>query len=124
MMPKPTMPRPIRSAIFPFREQPGVQHQLLCIPGTLQVLRLWRAPARLDDGAPLWLGSTQSLAWTHPLHAFGLWRPVEDGGGAHAALRDALDDAFPATESGGDGTRMLRVRTDALPAQPAGDPAK
>ena len=93
-------------------------------PGTLQVLRLWRAPARLDDGAPLWLGSTQSLAWTHPLHAFGLWRPVEDGGGAHAALRDALDDAFPATESGGDGTRMLRVRTDVLPAQPAGVPAK
>ena len=47
-----------------------------------------------------------------------------DGGGAHAALRTALDDAFPAATESDDGTRMLRVRTDALPAQPAGDPAK
>ena len=82
-------------------------------PGaTLQVLRLWQAPARLD-GAPLWLGSTQSLAWTHPLHAFGLWRPVDDGGAAHAALREAIGDAFPTRESDTGGTRVLRVRIDA-----------
>jgi membrane protein DedA with SNARE-associated domain/membrane-associated phospholipid phosphatase len=81
-------------------------------PGTLQVLRVWRAPARLDDGTPLWLGSTQTLAWTHPLHAFGLWRPVA-GDEAHEALRAGLGDAFPLNESENDGTRVLRVRTDA-----------
>ena len=85
--------------------------------GTLQVLRVWRAPVRLDDGTPLWLGNTQTLAWAHPLHAFGLWRPVDDGGTAHEALRAALGDAFPARESEADGTRVLRVRIDANPDQ-------
>lgn len=90
--------------------------------GTLQVLRVWRAPARLDDGTTLWFGSTQTLAWTHPLHAFGLWRPVADGGAAHEALRAAIGDAFPVRESGTGATRVLRVRTDA--GQAAGVPPK
>ena len=80
--------------------------------GTLQVLRLWRAPAQLDDGTPLWLGTTQALAWAQPLHAFGLWRPIVDGGAAHDGLRAALGDAFPVRESDTDGTRVLRVRID------------
>ena len=80
--------------------------------GTLLVLRIWRAPARLDDGSPLWLGATQTLAWTHPLHAFGLWRPVDDAGAAHQALRAALGDAFAVREADIDGTRVLRVRSD------------
>jgi hypothetical protein len=82
-------------------------------PDTLQVLRLWRAPARLGDGTPLWLGSTQTLAWAHPLHAFGLWRPVGDDGTAHDALREAMGEAFPVRESDIDGRRVLRVRIDA-----------
>jgi membrane protein DedA with SNARE-associated domain len=85
--------------------------------GTLQALRLWRAPARLDDGAPLWIGRTQTLAWRHPLHAFGLWRPVEDDGAAQGALRESLGDAFPLEESGDAGARVLRVRTDPGPIQ-------
>jgi membrane protein DedA with SNARE-associated domain len=90
---------------------------------TLQVLRLWRAPARLDDGAPLWFGSTQSLVWAHPLHAFGLWRPVADNGASHEALREAIGDAFPMRESETDGTRVLRVRTD-IADQVVDEPAK
>jgi membrane protein DedA with SNARE-associated domain/membrane-associated phospholipid phosphatase len=85
--------------------------------GTLQVLRVWRAPARLDDGTMLWFGSTQTLAWTHPLHAFGLWRPVADGGAAHAALRTAIGDAFPVRESASGAARVLRIRTDAAQAE-------
>jgi len=92
-------------------------------PGTLQVLRLWPAPARLDDGATLWIGTTQALAWTHPLHAFGLWRPVDDNGASHDALREAIGDAFPMRESETDGARVLRVRTD-IADQVVGEPAK
>ena len=92
--------------------------------GTLQVLRVWRAPARLDDGTPLWLGSTQALAYAHPLHAFGLWRPVDDGGAAHDALRATLGEAFPVRESEADSTRVLRVRIDATADQTERDPPK
>ena len=60
-------------------------------PGEILVLRLWHAPALLDDGMSLWLGSTQTLHYTRPFDAFGLWQPQADDGGAHAALRDALD---------------------------------
>jgi hypothetical protein len=93
-------------------------------PGTLQVLRIWRAPVRLDDGTPLWLGSTQTLAWAHPLHAFGLWRPLDDGGATRDALRTALGDAFPVRESDIDGKRVLRMRIGTKLDQAAGVPPK
>jgi hypothetical protein len=93
-------------------------------PDTLQVLRVWRAPASLDDGTPLWLGNTQALVYAHPLHAFGLWRPFDDGGAAHEALREALGDAFPVRESETDGARVLRVRIDANADQAEGAPPK
>jgi membrane protein DedA with SNARE-associated domain len=86
-------------------------------PGTLQVLRVWRAPARLGDGTPLWLAGTQTLAWAHPLHAFGLWRPVADDGAAHDALRESLGGEFPIRESDIDGARVLRLRIDAAAGQ-------
>ncbi len=93
-------------------------------PDTLQVLRVWRAPASLDDGTPLWLGNTQALVYAHPLHAFGLWRPFDDGGAAHEALREAIGDAFPVRESETDGARVLRVRIDANADQAEGAPPK
>jgi len=96
--------------------RPGPSH------GTVQVLRVWRAPMRLDDGTPLWLGSTQTLAWAHPLHAFGLWRTVDDRGAAHDALRAVLGDAFRVRESETDGRRVLRVRIDAISDQAERDP--
>jgi len=93
-------------------------------PDTLQVLRLWPAPARLDDGTPLWIGTTQTMTFAHPLHAFGLWRPVGDDGAAHDALRASIGDAFPVRESGNDDARALRVRTDAAATQPTGEPTR
>ena len=57
----------------------------------LLAIRLWPAPARLHDGTPLWLGTTQTLHFVRPFDAFGLWLPAEDRGVAHVALRDALD---------------------------------
>ena len=59
-------------------------------PDQTEVLRLWRAPARLADGTPLWVGTTQTLHYTQPFGVFGLWQPREDGGAAHAAARAAL----------------------------------
>lgn len=83
---------------------------------TTEVLRLWRAPARLRDGTPLWLGTTQTLRYVEPFGLFGLWIPEPDSGAAHddvsRALRDfdAVQATHPETR-----TRVLRVRTvDAL----------
>ncbi|MEO6264052.1 MAG: VTT domain-containing protein [Luteimonas sp.] len=80
--------------------------------GRIQVLRLWRAPARLADGTPLWLGSAQTLRYTRPLAAFGLWQPETDAGAAHAAVRDALD-GFAMRESAHPEGKIpvLRVRS-------------
>lgn len=59
-------------------------------PGQLHVLRLWRAPIHLADGAPLWVGTAQTLHYTRPFNAFGLWQPRADAGQAHAAVRASL----------------------------------
>jgi membrane-associated phospholipid phosphatase len=82
-------------------------------PGEILVLRLWHAPAALDDGTPLWLGSTQTLRYTRPFDAFGLWQPQADTGGAHAALRDALD-GFALREAlhPAAAVAVLRIRSD------------
>lgn len=60
-------------------------------PDIVYVLRLWRAPALLDDGRPLWVGSSQTLRYSRPLKTFGLWTPEPDDGGAHARVRAALE---------------------------------
>jgi hypothetical protein len=78
--------------------------------GELQVLHLWRAPARLDDGSPLWLGSVQAMRYTRPLHAIGLWQPAADGGRANAAMRGDLA-ALPVRIGTSDGMSVARVDT-------------
>jgi len=88
-------------------------------PEELHVLRLWRAPATLSDGTPLWLGSTQTL---HPARLLGvapLWRPEVDTGRSHDAVRPALS-AIPQVEQPhpGSGTKVLRVRTSVPPPPP------
>lgn len=79
----------------------------------LLVLRLWPAPARTTDGTALWQGSTQTLRYTQPFGAFGLWQPQADDGLARTALRHALDGHFPLRQSPypGEGTPVLRIRT-------------
>ncbi|WP_133501365.1 bifunctional DedA family/phosphatase PAP2 family protein [Cognatilysobacter terrigena] len=75
------------------------------------VLRIWPAPARLSDGTPLWIGSTQRLVLARPLDAFALWRPqpfiAVDAEPAFEALR-----TLPSSETiNAHGTHVLRVRT-------------
>ncbi|TKR30689.1 phosphatase PAP2 family protein [Luteimonas gilva] len=75
-------------------------------------LRLWPAPARLNDGAPLWIGTAQVLEYRRPFGVAGLWQPMQDPQPAHAALREALRGADAREErnpkSGG---VVLRMRT-------------
>lgn len=85
-------------------------------PDSLYVLRLWRAPALLDD-APLWIGTAQTLHFRHPIPAFGLWMPAAGDGAAHARVRAALRD-LPQIEAphpdGGVQVLRLRVRQAAV----------
>ena len=82
------------------------------LPGELHALRIWPAPATLDDGTPLWLGSTQTLRATRLLRVATLWQPEPDTGHAHTAVRAALK-AFNGVESPhpGSGSLVLRLRT-------------
>jgi membrane protein DedA with SNARE-associated domain/membrane-associated phospholipid phosphatase len=78
----------------------------------VEVLRLWRAPARLDDGAELWFGTSQSMRYTRPFGALGLWQPRPDAREVHAGLRELLqefewrEDPHPQS-----GVPTLRLRT-------------
>ena len=91
---------------------------LLRAPGptrtTERVLRLWRAPATLSDGRPLWLGSAQTMRFARPVQTFGVWVPVDDHGAAHARVRAALTGLDQAEAAHPDGAlSVLRVRLDA-----------
>jgi membrane protein DedA with SNARE-associated domain/membrane-associated phospholipid phosphatase len=107
---------PARLPVLPATLDAQAEVLLLRRPGPgadqLQVLRLGRAPARLDSGQPLWLGSSQGLRLTRPWSAFALWQPVADHVAAHAAVREALA-GFEMRESGSTptGTPVLRLRT-------------
>ena len=92
--------------------------------GELYVLRLWPAPARMSDGSPLWIGSSQAMRFEHPLEAFGLWRPVAEGqAAAHAAVAEALG-GYRALVSAHPDSGLPVLRVDARePAIPAAAPA-
>jgi hypothetical protein len=90
------------------------------LAGEEQVLHVWRAPAALDDGSPLWLGSAQAMRHRQVLDTIGLWQPVPDGGAADAAVRAALS-AFPAHAVDREGIEVLRVDARAA-AKPAAGP--
>ena len=81
-------------------------------PDERLVLRLWPAPARLDNGTPLWVGTVQGMRHRRVLDILWLWLPVDDDGAAfdrlHADLQDqpGLEEATRA-----DGIRVLRLDT-------------
>ncbi|HSM10033.1 MAG TPA: VTT domain-containing protein [Lysobacter sp.] len=88
-------------------------------PGEQFALRLWAAPASLDDGTPLWLGSAQTLHLTRPLGAFALWRPLPDDGRAYAAVRSALAVLDPVeAPHPASGSPVLRLQTRPGEAEP------
>ena len=81
-------------------------------PDTIHVLRVWRAPAMLDSGQPLWIGSMQTMRFVRPTPVFGLWMPQADDGAAHARVRAALGDLPSAESMHPDGNlQVLRLRT-------------
>ena len=110
--------RPItRQPVLPATLDTEAETLLLRIAGTrtdtIHVLRVWRAPALLDSGQPLWIGSTQTLRFVRPTPAFGLWMPQPDDGAAHARMRAALGDLQAAESVHPDGDlHVLRLRTD------------
>ncbi len=55
--------------------------------GSLDVLRIWHAPARLSDDRPLWIASVQRMRFTRPLGVLGLWQPDPS---SHAAAMSGL----------------------------------
>lgn len=58
-------------------------------PDELHALRLWRAPMRLDDGTPLWIGSAQTLRHQRAFNLVDLWRPTQETEAALQAVGDA-----------------------------------
>ncbi|KAB8316143.1 phosphatase PAP2 family protein [Tolypothrix campylonemoides VB511288] len=81
-------------------------------PGERFALRLWPAPAALDDGTPLWIGTAQVMTLARPFDAAALWRPELGDRRAFDALRRALDGAEAVEDRRADGGMpVLRVRT-------------
>ena len=81
-------------------------------PDIIHVLRVWRAPALLDSGQPLWIGSTQTMRYLRPIPAVGLWMPQTDDGTAHARVRVALEGLQIAESAHPDGDLpVLLLRT-------------
>jgi membrane protein DedA with SNARE-associated domain/membrane-associated phospholipid phosphatase len=104
---------PARQPVLPATLDAEAEVLLLrrAVGDRLQVLRVWRAPAQLSDGAQLWLGTTQTLRYARPLPWIGWWQPLDDGGQAHAAVRAALAGPGLREAPRDDGRSVLRLRT-------------
>lgn len=121
---------PARQPVLPATLGGNAEALLMRRPGArrgeLFVIRLWPAPARMSDGTPLWIGSSQALHFVRPFEAFGLWQPRDDRqAAAHAAVVDALDAPGAATSPHPEsGLPVLRVDLRAVTPgpTPAGDP--
>jgi membrane protein DedA with SNARE-associated domain/membrane-associated phospholipid phosphatase len=109
-----------RQAVLPATFDARAESLLMVRPGTRAdaryALRLWRAPAALGSGRPLWVGSVQRLTLTRPFGAFALWRPQphseRDTDLAGEALADFAQARGPHPDSGVD---VLRVRIAGTP---------
>lgn len=113
---------PLEQAVLPATLDAQAESLLLLRPSTRPdeqyALRLWRAPAKLDDGTPLWLGTSQVLRLNKPLDAAALWLPTSDDVRAHATVRAALAGFGGIEATGLHGTPVLRLRTT-----PMGEPS-
>ncbi len=73
----------------------------------IDVLRVWPAPARLEDGTPLWVGRFETMQSRRRLRLLTLWQPLPAAQGVPADLRAAVD-AFEYLDDG----ERLRLRTN------------
>ncbi|MEO5963533.1 MAG: bifunctional DedA family/phosphatase PAP2 family protein, partial [Thermomonas sp.] len=56
----------------------------------IDVLRLWPAPARLQDGTPLWVGRFETMQARRRLRLLMLWKPLAPRPGLPADVRSTL----------------------------------
>lgn len=77
-------------------------------PDQLEVLRVWPAPARLDDGTPLWVGRFESMQARKRLRLLTLWKPLPPTAGLPVDVRTELS-GFPHQDVDG----RMHLRTDA-----------
>ncbi|MGO4222549.1 VTT domain-containing protein [Lysobacter sp. TAF61] len=110
---KPTLRQPVLPATLDAQ----AETLLMLHPGSNDdeqyALRLWPAPVLLDDGTPLWLGSTQTLHMTRPLGAAALWLPASDDGRAHTLVAEALEGMeLQQSHHPHGATMVIRVKTD------------
>ena len=106
-----TARRPVLPATLGGHAEALLMRRIGPAPGELYVLRLWPAPARMSDGSPLWIGSSQAMRYRQPYAAFGLWQPIDDSQAeAHAAVVEALGGMRAAVSPHPDtGLPVLRV---------------
>ncbi len=72
----------------------------------IDVLRLWPAPARIQDGTPLWVGRFETMQARKQLRLLMLWKPLPSQAGLPADVRVTFS-TFPHQDAGG----RLHVRT-------------
>lgn len=73
---------PARRPVLPVALEARPEHLLMRRPvagndGQIEILRVWPAPVRLDDGVPLWAARYEVLHLSRPLHLLTLWMPVK-----------------------------------------------
>jgi membrane-associated phospholipid phosphatase len=115
---QPVLPATLRSeAEVLLMRRPGAT------PDSLHVLRLWRASVLLENGEPLWVGTTQVMRFKRPLRGIGLWVPEPDNTAAHSRLREDLNGLQMAESArSGDAVPVLRVRIDPFQPSPSEAP--
>ena len=72
--------------------------------GKLEVLRVWPAPAQLDDGTPLWVARYERMEAHTRLRLLTLWKPIPHGAALPADLQ-----AMTGVSASGDAVIRVRV---------------
>jgi hypothetical protein len=73
-------------------------------PTRIEVLRIWPAPARLDDGTRVWVGRHEHMQAHTRLRLLTLWQPLPHGEGLPADLK-----ALAGLSAKGDALVRVRV---------------
>ena len=62
-------------------------------PQRIEVLRIWPAPVRLDNGTPLWVARYDSMQLRRRLRLLNLWKPEPPAHALPADLKTLETDA-------------------------------
>jgi membrane protein DedA with SNARE-associated domain/membrane-associated phospholipid phosphatase len=104
---------PARQPVLPAAHEGHAERLLLRrpVPGSdeIEVLRVWPAPARLEDGTRLWIARYERMRWQTRLPLLQFWQPLPERAGVPEDLRALL--ATP-----GQGTEVLDLAPAPSPA--------